>query len=103
MSYQIWRDELRFRIGVMVTCFLMLAMLALAVFKHEGLLDVWEREKKLATIQADITRIEVENKKLVEEIHALRTDPNAIEKIAREKLKLVKPGEIVIVTPGESK
>ena len=103
MSYQIWRDELRFRIGVMVTCFLMLAMLALAVFKHGGLLDVWEREKKLATIQADITRIEAENKKLVEEIHALRTDPKAIEKIAREKLKLVKPGEIVIATPDESK
>ncbi len=43
--------------------------------------------------------MDAENKQLTEEIQALRSDPNTIERLAREELKLVKPGEVVLVTP----
>ena len=37
-----------------------------------------------------------ENRVLVREIEALRTDPSALERAAREELGFVKPGEVVI-------
>ena len=54
---------------------------------------------KLTAIETDIEKLDAENQRLTTEIHALRADAAAIEKIAREELKLVKPGEIVLSTP----
>ncbi len=89
------------RIALVVFGVLAIATLLLAVFNDKGVLQVHRQSQKLSGIEADVARIEAENKTLTEEIHALRTDPNAIEKLAREELKLVKPGEVVLVTPGE--
>ena len=78
---------------------LTIAMLLLAVFNDKGALQVRTRSQKLTALQNEITNIDAENKQLNAEIQALRTDPTTIEKFAREELKLVKPGEIVLVTP----
>jgi cell division protein FtsB len=78
---------------------LTVAMLLLAVFNDKGLIEVHAQAKKLSTIESEITKLDTENKQLSSDIQALRSDPNAIEKLAREELKLVKPGEIVLVTP----
>ena len=78
---------------------LTVAMLLLAVFNDKGALQVRTRSQKLTDLQNEITNIDAENKQLNAEIQALRTDPTTIEKFAREELKLVKPGEIVLVTP----
>ena len=78
---------------------LSVAMLLLAVFNDKGVLQVHAQSKKLAAIETEINRMDAENKQLTEEIQALRSDPNTIERLAREELKLVKPGEVVLVTP----
>jgi len=87
------------RIAFGVFGLLTLAMLLLAVFNDKGVLEVRSQVQKLNSIDAEIARQEAENKQLHEEIKALRFDPSTIEKLAREELKLVKPGEIVLVTP----
>jgi cell division protein FtsB len=87
------------RIAVAVFGLLTVAMLLLAVFNEKGALQVHERAKKLEAIQSEINTLDAENKKLAAEIQGLRSDPSAIEKLAREELKLVKPGEVVLVTP----
>ena len=87
------------RIALVVFGILTVAMLVLAMFNDKGALQVHAQSKKLTQVQAGISRIERENQQLNEEIQALRTDPKAIEKLAREELKLVKPGEVVLVTP----
>jgi len=74
-------------------------MLLLATFNDKGALQVQAQANKLSTIEAEIQNLEAENKQLSSEIQALNSDPTTIEKFAREELKLVKPGEIVIVTP----
>lgn len=38
---------------------------------------------------------------LKERIHLLESDPRALERLARDELGLVKPGELVIVLPNE--
>jgi cell division protein FtsB len=87
------------RIAFGVFGLLTIAMLLLAVFNDKGALQVRTRSQKLSTIQNEISNIDAENKKLNAEIQALRSDPTTIEKFAREELKLVKPGDIVLVTP----
>ena len=87
------------RIALAVFGLLTVAMLLLAVFNDKGALQVHAQAQKLTAIEGDIEKFDTENKKLQSEIQALRSDPTTIEKFAREELKLVKPGEIVLVTP----
>ena len=87
------------RIAVAVFGLLTVAMLLLAIFNEKGAIQVHERGKKLAAIESEMINLDTENKRLTAEIQALRSDPAAIEKLAREELKLVKPGEVVLVTP----
>jgi len=87
------------RIALGVFGLLTVAMLLLAVFNEKGALEVHAQANKLTTIESEISKLDNDNKQLTGDIQALRSDPNAIEKLAREELKLVKPGEIVLVTP----
>jgi cell division protein FtsB len=87
------------RIALGVFGLLTAATIVLAVFNDRGALQVYEKSQRLAAIESEIVAIEVENAHLAAEIQSLRTDPSAIEKLAREELKLVKPGEVVLVTP----
>ena len=89
------------QIALVVFGVLAAATLLLAVFNDHGLLKVHAQSQKLSNIQNEVEKIQAENKQLSDEIHALRTDPTTIEKLAREELRLVKPGEVVLVTPAE--
>jgi cell division protein FtsB len=89
------------RIAVGVFGLLTVATLLLAVFNDKGALQVRAQSEKAALLESEIAVMESENKALTEEIQALRTDRATIEKIAREELKLVKPGEVVLVTPSD--
>jgi len=77
--------------------FLMLA--AYQLWGDNGYLAVrrkWQEQRELET---RIEAVRRHNESLQKQIHQLRTDPNVIEKIAREELKLVRPEDHVIVTP----
>jgi cell division protein FtsB len=87
------------RIALGVFGLLTIGVLVLAVFNDKGVLQVHGQSKKLTAIEGDVNALDAENKQLTKEIQALRTDPTAIERLAREELKLVKPGEIVLVSP----
>jgi cell division protein FtsB len=87
------------RIAFGVFGLLTIAMLLLATFNDKGALQVHAQANKLNTIEAEVNKLDAENKQLSSEIQALRTDPTTIERFAREELKLVKPGEVVLVTP----
>jgi cell division protein FtsB len=89
------------QVALVVFGVLAAATLLLAVYNDHGLLAVYAQSQKLVTVQAEVEKIQTENKQLADEIHALRTDPTTIEKLAREELRLVKPGEVVLVTPAE--
>lgn len=93
------KQTLIVRIALAVFGLLTVAMLLLAVFNDRGALQVHARAQKLSAIESEISKLDAENKQLSTEIQSLRSDSGTIEKLAREELKLVKPGEIVLVTP----
>ena len=87
------------RIALGVFSLLTIGILLLAVFNDKGALRVRAQAEKLDTLNSEIAKLATENKQLSTDIKALQSDPTTIEKFAREELKLVKPGEIVLVTP----
>ena len=64
-----------------------------------GFLSVRRKRQELVRFQNELSALVDENRKLEAELAALKNDPRAVEKIAREKLGLVKPGEVVLILP----
>jgi cell division protein FtsB len=56
---------------------------------------------ELGKMEAEVARLGGENADLRAKIRALREDPYAVEKIAREELDFAAPGEVVYLFPAE--
>ena len=89
------------RVGMGVFGLLTVATLVLTVVSDRGLIEVHRKAERLADLEQQIETLEAENAHMVEEIQTLRTDPDEIERRAREELKLVKPGEVILIVPSE--
>ncbi len=87
------------RVGLGVFGLLTLATLVLTLISDRGLLEVRRKGSELADLQTQIETLETENGALVQEIRNLRSEPTEIERRAREDLKLVRPGEVILVLP----
>jgi cell division protein FtsB len=68
-----------------------------------GLVKYFGMLKTDRDLSSEIEALVNENRKLRDDISALRSDPTAIEKIAREELGLVKDGELVYRFKAEEK
>jgi cell division protein FtsB len=90
------------RIAVGVVGLMTVGMLLLAVFDPHGALAVRRQRAKLAEVTAHVAQLTAQNDKLRKEIELLRTDEATIERIAREELGLVKPGEVVLRAPAKN-
>jgi cell division protein FtsB len=67
----------------------------------EGDASTWLRlraEVRLA--EARVRALAAENRRLADEVEALRADPFALERAVREELGWVRPGEVVVRVPG---
>ncbi len=54
-------------------------------------------------LEGEVRQLRLETERLREEIRALKTDPEVIERIAREELHMVRPDEMVLSFPEASK
>jgi len=84
---------------VMVSLLFSTLVFGFFLVSEKGLLQVRRQRVELAAAQTEVAKLDAENKQLEAEVAALKSDPKAVEKIARETLNLVKPGEIVLVLP----
>ena len=83
-----------------------LALFLLAVWLAFGVISgpngwVAFRRKKTENLylQQEVQQLQLENQELEQRVNALKNDPRAIEREAREQLRYAKPGEIVYVMP----
>lgn len=90
----------RFRRGALLALVLIaFALTVHEVFGERGYFALRRRRQELQTLQQQVKQLQQENQQLEQEIKSLKTDPKAIEKLAREQMKLAKPGEIIYVLP----
>ncbi len=83
--------------------FLFAALVAVhVIFGTNGWMAYEKKKAEYRKVTEDVQSIQRENAQLEEQIKALKTDPKAIEKEAREQLRYARPGEIVYVMPTPS-
>jgi cell division protein FtsB len=71
------------------------------VFGSHGLLAMHRTQAQVKQLHTEIDRLNHENGELSKQVQALRTDPKAVERIAREEMGLARPGEMIFKLPEQ--
>ena len=77
----------------------LVVLLGAAVFGDNGILHLRRLRSEVEALHRDVQALEAENERLSRAITELHTDPTVMERIAREELGLVRPGERVLRFP----
>jgi cell division protein FtsB len=97
-SLRMWRPAVT---GVMVGLALLLGW---HVVNGKHGLSAWQQNRHADTeLRKEIDDLQQENARLSVRVEKLKTDPNAIEHEAREKLHYAKPGEVIVDMPATPK
>ncbi len=72
-----------------------------ALRDEEGVMHVFRERSRLQDLSHSVNSLREENNQLRGEIKALREDPRAVERLAREDLGLSRDGEIVFILESE--
>ena len=77
-----------------------LALLVLQdVFGTHGVLVMRRSQREAGEIRKEIQKLNDENRQLQDRVKDLKSDPQAIEEIARKEMGLAKPGELIFKLP----
>ena len=76
-----------------------LSLMLLGIVGENGYLERRAQRREIQALSAEIEKIRQENQQLNQTIKDLRSDPRAIEELARERLRLARPGEVIITLP----
>jgi cell division protein FtsB len=77
-----------------------LGYLPYRVYLRSGLSRYFTLKEELAQLRAANQRLRQDNRRLLRELSRLRSDELAVERVAREELGLIRPGEIVFRVEG---
>ena len=83
------------QITTLLLVVVLIGCVSLLFFSDRGLESLWELKKEKVEIQQEINSLRKEIANLKRESEKLEFDQDYVEKIAREKLKMAKPGEQV--------
>ena len=93
---RIWRP-----VGTGIAVILALLLTWHVIHGKHGL-SVWQQERAQdKTLQKQIQDLQTENASMKDRIEHLKSDPDAIEREAREKLHYAKPGEVIYTLPPD--
>ncbi|MBI1750894.1 MAG: septum formation initiator family protein [Acidobacteria bacterium] len=87
------------RWGGTIFVLLLMALVAHVLFGEHGFLAMRRAQKEVDKLRQEIAQLSDENKKLSGEIQALKTDPQLIERIARDEMGLARQGELIFKLP----
>jgi len=98
---QFWEIAYRFRRRLATWGLFVVAALIAAhvLFGTNGWMAYEKKKTEYRKVTQDVLRMQQDNAQIEAQIKALKTDPKAIEKEAREQLRYAKPGDIVYVMP----
>jgi len=97
--------DLRNRIIIGLSIVLVLIFSLYVLFGANGILQVQKLKKQKVDMDRKVQSLSLENENLKEEINRLESDKKYLEKVVRERLRLVKPDETIIrfQAPPENK
>jgi cell division protein FtsB len=96
-----WAQRLWRPAGTVVAVVLALLVTWHVVYGKHGL-SVWQQKRAEGrALQQEIQNLQQENAQMRQQIQRLQSDPDAIEREAREKLHYAKPGEVIYTLPAQ--
>jgi cell division protein FtsB len=96
-----WDRSTLYRNLMLVLALLLMAMTAHELFGDHGYLAMRREHAQYDQLQQQIQKLQKENKDLDDRVKALQNDPKAIERIAREQMRMTRPGERVYTIPAK--
>ena len=91
-----------YRNGILMLLLVSVVMIVHEIFGANGYLALRRQQKERETLQQQIEQLQQENEQLEKQIKALKSDPAAIERLAREQMHLAKPGETIYTLPEKA-
>jgi cell division protein FtsB len=91
------------RNGILALLLVAVFLVVHNIFSQNGILALRKEQKEAQTIQRQIQDLKQENERLGKENQALKSDPAAIERVAREQMHLAKPGEKIYTLAPKGK
>jgi cell division protein FtsB len=88
------------RLGTVAAVVLIVGLMLHALFGANGMVAYQQKHGEVQSLQTEVERLQKENEEGAARIKALKSDPKAIEKEAREQFGYTRPGEVVYVTPA---
>jgi cell division protein FtsB len=70
------------------------------VFGPNGTVAYRQKVNEYKQLQQEVQQAQTENERLQQHIQSLKSDPQAIEKEAREQFRYARPGELIYVLPA---
>jgi cell division protein FtsB len=90
----------RRKLGTAAVFLLAAWMFVHVMFGPNGMIVYQRKRAEYRQLQRDIQTLQQQNQLYDHQIKALKSDPKAIEKAAREELRYARPGEVVYVVPA---
>ncbi|MCU0242306.1 MAG: septum formation initiator family protein [Vicinamibacteria bacterium] len=94
---------LRRKAALLASVLMLIALSVGSVFGDRGILSLLGERLRLQQLAQEIESLRGENHRLAAEVEALRTNPRAIERLAREELGLARPDETVFLIPDSAR
>ncbi len=94
-----WDKATLYRNAIYVLALLCIFLIVHEIFGQNGYLALRRQRKELQTLHQQIQQLRQENGQMEQQIKALRSDPEAIERLAREQMHLARPGELIYTLP----
>mgnify|MGYP002640453955 CR=1 FL=1 len=82
---------------------ILVVLFQIFVMHDEGLYSLLQLKQEIRDMETHIARLEMEKAELESERDRLLNDPDYLERIARERFRMAKPGEKVFHVVTESK
>lgn len=94
-----WLYGVRRRMATSGVAILTIWLFVHVMFGANGMVVYRQKRAEYQNLQREIDSLQKENDHYTGQIKALQTDPETIEKEAREQLHYARPGEVVYVAP----
>jgi cell division protein FtsB len=95
-----WLYRARRRLATMGVAIVTLWLFLHVMFGANGMVVYRQKRAEYQNLGREIDQLQKENVRYSSQIKALQTDPETIEKEAREQLHYARPGEVVYVSPA---
>jgi cell division protein FtsB len=95
-----WLYRARRRLATVTVAVVTVWLFLHVMFGANGMVVYRQKRAEYQNLNGEIDQLQKENDRYSAQIKALQTDPETIEKEAREQLHYARPGEVVYVSPA---